>query len=48
MDTPGIEVLLRLVRDQGPRGGIKGYFKAKREGDRLRIFADRILPPPAW
>ena len=48
LDTPGIEALLRRVREEGPRGGIKGFFKARREGDHLRIYADRILSPPAW
>jgi hypothetical protein len=47
MDTPGIDALLRLVRLEGWKG-IKGYFQAQREGDNLRIFADRIMPQPAW
>ena len=53
LDCPAITPLLELVRDRGWRRGagqpgIKGYFIAKREGDNLRIFVDRLLPQPHW
>jgi hypothetical protein len=48
--TQGIEAVLELIRVYGVHkpGGSKGYFMARREGTRLRIFADKLLPPPAW
>lgn len=48
--THGIEALLELIRMYGVHrpGGSKGYFMARREGTRLRIFADKLIPPPAW
>lgn len=48
--THGVEAVLELIRHYGVHkaGGSKGYFMAKREGTRLRIFTDKIMPPPAW
>ena len=48
--TSGIEAVLGLIQRYGVHkaGGSKGYFMARREGTRLRIFADKLLPPPAW
>lgn len=36
-----------MIRQQGVNG-IKGYFAARREGDSLRIYTDRIAAPQAW
>ena len=48
LDMPGIGALLRLVRQEG-RGGIRGYFAARREGEHLRVFTDRmVVPQPSW
>ena len=48
--THGVEAVLELIRHYGVHkaAGSKGYFLARREGTRLRIFADKILPPPSW
>eukprot|EP00966_Prymnesium_polylepis_P304244 7029175-Prymnesium_polylepis.2 len=46
----GIEAILQLIKNYGvhnPRGS-KGFFMARREGTRLRIFADKLVPPPSW
>ena len=38
--------LARLIATEGGSGGVKAYFNARREGDVLRIFVDRVMPPP--
>lgn len=38
--------LTRLIATQGAGGGTKAYFAARRDGDHLRIFVDRVLPQP--
>ena len=38
--------LVRLIATKGCAGGLKGFFQARREGDDLRIFVDRILAQP--
>lgn len=50
LSTHGVEALLELIRHYGVHkaGGSKGYFMAKREGTRLRVFTDKIMPAPAW
>eukprot|EP00322_Chrysochromulina_rotalis_P031233 CAMPEP_0115833358 /NCGR_PEP_ID=MMETSP0287-20121206/3133_1 /TAXON_ID=412157 /ORGANISM="Chrysochromulina rotalis, Strain UIO044" /LENGTH=136 /DNA_ID=CAMNT_0003286773 /DNA_START=280 /DNA_END=690 /DNA_ORIENTATION=- len=46
-DAPGIATLARLIASEGGDGGIKAYFKARREAGHLRIYVDRVLPQPA-
>ena len=43
---PGMATLVRLIAREGGGGGVKGFFAARREGEALRIFVDRILPEP--
>ena len=44
---PAMATLVRLIAREGGGGGVKGYFAARREGEALRIYVDRILPEPA-
>lgn len=44
----GMATLARLVALRGEGGGLHGFFSARREGSDLRIFVDRLQPPPAW
>ena len=44
---PAMATLVRLIARGGGGGGIRGYFAARREGEALRIFVDRMLPEPA-
>ena len=46
-DAPGIATLAHLIASEGGDGGVKAYFKARREVGQLRIFVDRVLPQPA-
>jgi len=47
-DAPGVATIVRLIATEGGDGGVKGYFRARREGEQLRIYVDRILPEPGW
>lgn len=40
--------LVQLIRSRGEAGGMKGYFKARRDGTNIRIFADKICPAADW
>ena len=42
----GMATLVRIIATEGGGGGVKGYFAARREGEALRIFAERALPDP--
>ena len=35
--------LTRLIATEGGSGGVKGYFMARRQGDELFIFVDKVL-----
>jgi hypothetical protein len=45
---PGIHKIQSLVERDGLVGGKKGFLAAVRFGDNLRIFVDKLVPPPAW
>ena len=54
-DTPGVvDHILSIIAKKGPKHptaragcpGIKGYFKAIREGDNLRVFCKMVEPQP--
>ena len=57
-DQPQLATLVRQIATKGEGGGTKAYFTARREavgpaggaasvnGEQLRIFVDRVLPPP--
>ena len=54
-DTPGVvDHILSIIAKEGPKHptaragcpGIKGYFKAIREGDNLRVFCKMVEPQP--
>lgn len=38
------------IKKQSPFGniGYKGYFYARFEGKRVRVFLDKLAPPQAW
>ena len=44
--------MVRLIATEGDAGGLRGYFLAKRLGDDLLIFVDRLVPgesvPGQW
>ena len=45
LESPDLHMatLTRLIATEGNAGGVKGYFMARREGDQLYIFVDKIL-----
>ena len=45
-DTPGVYLLRQLIMSERP--GLKGFFSARRQGENLRIFVDRMLLPEPW
>lgn len=45
---PEMAGLVRQIARDGAAGGTKGYFEARRSGDVLRVFVDRMLEPPRW
>lgn len=45
---PGVHKIQSLVERDGLVGGKKGFLAAVRIGDNLRIFVDKLVPPPAW
>ena len=38
--------MVRLIATDGGSGGLRAYFMAKRSGEDLLIFVDRVVPPP--
>jgi hypothetical protein len=36
----------QLVKANGQAKGLKAYFLARRQGTNIRIYTDRVLPPP--
>jgi len=46
-EVEGLPMVARLIRHGGPMGR-KGYFAARREGANIRLFYDRLIPPPPW
>eukprot|EP00051_Salpingoeca_urceolata_P019536 m.286265 g.286265 ORF g.286265 m.286265 type:complete len:755 (-) comp19437_c2_seq6:1104-3368(-) len=47
-DSPELRGLINFVRHHGPNQGMKGYLSARREGNMVRIFYDKMLPTPSW
>ena len=45
-DVPNMAVLTRLVATEGEAGGVTAYMDARREGDDLLIFVDKVIAPP--
>ena len=45
---PHVATLTRMIATKGAAGGLKGFFNAKRDGDDLLVFVDRVLRPCTW
>jgi len=37
----------KLVKANAQTAGLKAYFMARRQGTNIRVYVDRVLPPPA-
>ena len=55
-ETSGLQQVYTLLQSEGVKSvnpmlgvpGYKGYFKARWEGDSLRVFYDKIVDPQLW
>jgi len=55
-NTSGLEQVYWLLKRDGVHAvnpiygssGYKGYLMARWEGSTIRVFYDRLVPPPAW
>ena len=45
-EEENVAKMVRLIATLGGDGGLKAYFMARREGDELLVFLDRVMPPP--
>ena len=46
-DVPNLATLTRLIAIDGSAGGVSAYFDARRNGDDLLVYVDRVLAPPS-